>query len=622
MKGEGGHYPSLRLSDELQGEATAAGEESAGEPLLEDYSMTTTRNLPTTTRLPVRCYTRAMKNAQYLRKLEPKTFAGAPSTEGFGTGLTLEVLRRIHRLRPDSAELRGYPQVSEFLKTHKMPVPGRNARDPLFSGTVHFAQVTFQTNGGNLVTSTADMNTIVQYAKHAAVPIAQYANQYGTNSVAVDSNLIAYSVNVPNGTFTDAQLQGWVNDMANKNGLPNSACIFVICPQGISAANVGGNAGYHGIANITYIVAGVYAQNLTLQDNPDVYAMVVSHEMAEMVVDPRVDGQNPEVCDPCDINCNNLTRIYFDVADNFLGANQNSPPSGFNFAYYICAVVKPSGASSCPAPQNACDYAPPESGSTITVRRSTGNDFGPGPQANEDWSHGACFGSRGTFFADVDGDGKAECILVNDDTITVRRSTGHDFGPGPQANEDWSHGACFGSRGTFFADVDGDGKADCILVNNDTITVRRSTGNDFGPGPQANEDWSHGACFGSRDTFFADVDGDRKADCILVNNDTITVRRSTGNDFGPGPQANEDWSHGACFGSRDTFFADVDGDRKADCILVNNDTITVRRSTGHDFGPGPQANEDWTHGAYFGSRGTFFADVDGDGKADAIVDNG
>jgi uncharacterized protein YqfB (UPF0267 family) len=123
----------------------------------------------------------------------------------------------------------------------------------------------------------------------------------------------------------------------------------------------------------------------------------------------------------------------------------------------------------------------------------------------------------GTFFADVDGDGKADCILVNQNTITVRRSTGSDFGPGPQANEDWTHGPCSGKLGTFFADVTGDGKADCILVNQNTITVRRSTGSDFGPGPQANEDWTHGTYLGKKGTVFADVTGDEKADAIVVN---------------------------------------------------------------------------------------------------------
>lgn len=109
------------------------------------------------------------------------------------------------------------------------------------------------------------------------------------------------------------------------NGLSNNSAIYVVCPTGVSSNEVGGNAGYHDIANIPYIVAGVYATGLTLQDGPDVYAMVISHEMAEMIVDPRVDGNNPEVGDPCDINCNNLTRVYFDALDNYLGVNQNSP---------------------------------------------------------------------------------------------------------------------------------------------------------------------------------------------------------------------------------------------------------------------------------------------------------
>ncbi len=137
---------------------------------------------------------------------------------------------------------------------------------------------------------------------------------------------------------------------------------------------------------------------------------------------------------------------------------------------------------------------------------------------NEDWTGGPYFGGRGTFFADVTGDGKADAIVVNDDTVTVRRSDGSKFLP----NEDWTHGPYFGGRGTFFADVTGDGKADAIVVNDDTVTVRRSDGSKFLP----NEDWTGGPYFGSRGTFFADVTGDRKADAIVVNDDTVTVRRA------------------------------------------------------------------------------------------------
>ena len=84
--------------------------------------------------------------------------------------------------------------------------------------------------------------------------------------------------------------------------------------------------------------------------------------------------------------------------------------------------------------------------------------------SNEDWTRGPYWGSRGTFFADVTGDGLADAIVVNDDRDRVRRSTGAGF----RANEDWTHGPYFGSRGTFFADVTGDGSADAIVVNDDT----------------------------------------------------------------------------------------------------------------------------------------------------------
>jgi hypothetical protein len=137
---------------------------------------------------------------------------------------------------------------------------------------------------------------------------------------------------------------------------------------------------------------------------------------------------------------------------------------------------------------------------------------------NEDWTRGAYYGSRGTYFADVTGDGKADAIVVNNDTVTVRRSTGSGF----SANENWTRGPYYGALGTYFADVTGDGKADAIVVNKNTVTVRRSTGSGF----SAYEDWTCGPYYGAMGTCFADVTGDRNADAIVINRDTITVRRS------------------------------------------------------------------------------------------------
>jgi hypothetical protein len=265
--------------------------------------------------------------------------------------------------------------------------------------------------------------------------------------------------------------------------------------------------------------------------------------------------------------------------------------------------------------------APNSGPNWVVVRRSTGTHF----SGNEPWIPDTpYYGSRGTFFADVDGDGKADAIVVNDgpaapNFVVVRRSTGKGFGP----NEPWIPDTpYYGSRGTFFADVTGDGKADAIVVNDDGITVRRSTGTSF----SGNERWTEGAYYGGRGTFFADVDGDGKADAIVVNDapnsgpNWVVVRRSTGTHF----SGNEPWIPDTpYYGSRGTFFADVDGDGKADAIVVNDgpaapNFVVVRRSTGKNF----SGNEPWIPDTpYYGSRGTYFADVNGDRKADAIVVN-
>lgn len=219
----------------------------------------------------------------------------------------------------------------------------------------------------------------------------------------------------------------------------------------------------------------------------------------------------------------------------------------------------------------------------------------------EGWTNGPYFGTRGTFFADVDGDGLTDAIVVNDGGITVRRSNGSRF----TANQTWA-GAFFGTRGTFFADVTGDNRADAIAVNDSGITVCPSNGTVFSP--CAN--WSNNPFFGDIGTYFADVNGDNRADVIAVNASGITVRAATGTIFGA-PQV---WS-GPFFGNV-TAFADATGDGLADAIAVNSTGITVRPSDGSVFG----ASEAWST-AFAGSLGTFFADVNGSGSVDAIAVN-
>src|SRR5436190_5143562 len=71
-----------------------------------------------------------------------------------------------------------------------------------------------------------------------------------------------------------------------------------------------------------------------------------------------VDHVNPEVCDPCNLNCHNLFWLYHDTTNNYLGSNNNSPPGSFTYAYYICAIIKPDAASNCPASGADSQYQP------------------------------------------------------------------------------------------------------------------------------------------------------------------------------------------------------------------------------------------------------------------------
>jgi len=202
--------------------------------------------------------------------------------------------------------------------------------NPLFSGTFYFVHVTFATPGGNVAFSAADMQMMVTYAQHAIVPINEFVSQeYGPASAAISPTPIEYTATLSSSTFSDSDLQGWVNDILSKNGLSAAdSCIVVPCPTGIGAGIVGANSGYHSVANGPYAVFGVFTTGLTLADQVDQYAMVVSHEMAEVVVDPQANFSNPEVGDPCCENClTDFYRAYFDSFNNYLGTNRLTPSS-------------------------------------------------------------------------------------------------------------------------------------------------------------------------------------------------------------------------------------------------------------------------------------------------------
>jgi hypothetical protein len=70
-----------------------------------------------------RCFTRAIKNAGYLKQHDPAAFAKDKTARGFGTGVPIEILQVLHRLNPDSPELKHHQDVSAFLRKQAVPKP-------------------------------------------------------------------------------------------------------------------------------------------------------------------------------------------------------------------------------------------------------------------------------------------------------------------------------------------------------------------------------------------------------------------------------------------------------------------------------------------------------------------
>ncbi|WP_433608125.1 FG-GAP-like repeat-containing protein [Dactylosporangium sp. CA-139114] len=231
---------------------------------------------------------------------------------------------------------------------------------------------------------------------------------------------------------------------------------------------------------------------------------------------------------------------------------------------------------------------------------------------------------RNMNWADLDGDGDADLLDVADDSsvqFESNENAGREFAPRKLV----ATGVGVPGSQIRFADINGDRRADYLVVNPDSSVKAWLNGGPGGSGYLWQPLGVIATGIGSAGSLirFADVDGDRRADYLVV--DPATGDTQMWRNGGPGGSGYMWLPQGSITtGNPDrVVYADLDGDHRADYLQVNADGSVQAWTNG---GQNPTTWPWYPRGTVASGVGkpgvdVRFADINGDSRDDYLVVN-
>jgi len=236
------------------------------------------------------------------------------------------------------------------------------------------------------------------------------------------------------------------------------------------------------------------------------------------------------------------------------------------------------------------------------------------------YSTGASSMPLRTAVADINGDGKLDALVTNSNTNTLGVLLGDGTGKFTLQANSPSTGAGSGPRAVAVADVNGDGKADALVANYQTTTLSVLLGNGSG-GFTLQAAMPRLGVSNPTSLVVADVNRDGKIDALATDSNGGALSVMLGNGSGGFTYQNDSPATGGSI-PYDVAVADVNGDGKVDALVANyaDGTLGVLLGTGTGSFV-LQANPPATGVANSVPYSVAIADVNKDGKPDALVAN-